>query len=149
MKGMFNVVLERWGEMLLTVFIFHVNSVPVLSTFTWGQGHFFHHVLLFFPPLVKKNQKRQVKENICCKYIFFFSSALQLSVRCCYLAGAELGGEGLGDLFLPGACPWRNKTQLFCALLQSYDPCQIVNVCNAVVFMDIPSHALLPYSHDR
>lgn len=88
---MFNVVVERWGQILFTVFIFHVKSVFLFFQLLLGVKDIFLPYLAFFS--VKK-----VTENFHCNKHFF---SLQLSLRYYYLAGAELGSGRPGWL-VPG-----------------------------------------------
>lgn len=90
MKGMFNVVVERWGQMLFTVFIFHVKSVFLFFQLLLGVKDIFLPYLAFFS--VKK-----VTENFHCNKHFFLYSChwgiITLQVQ-------NWGVEGLAGLFL-------------------------------------------------
>lgn len=109
------------------------KGFPVLSTFTWGQGHL-STVLWFFPA---------EKENFDCNQpFFFFFTALSEVLLSCRCRTGEW--RACVTCSWPPTCSWRNQTQHFCVLLQGYAPCQTENVCNAIAFMDIPGHAIFP-----
>lgn len=134
MRGMFSVVVEKWGEMLFTVFLFHVKSVFLFFQLLLGLKDIFLSYLGFFP--VKK-----VKENFHCNQCFFlYSSQWGIFI----LQVQNWGVKGLGELFLATYLFMKESKATFLCIAAGLWPSQIVNVCNPKVFMDIPGHALLP-----